>query len=231
LNFLQICQRVKQECGVSGTLSTVVSQSGELKRIVDWAATAYDDICASRNDWKFLRSAFTFTTTSGDDEYEITDTFDTRGRGGTNIGFQRWWEQTFRIYRQSAGVSQQTFLPYWEWVDFRDYWLLASQQNGAPQCFTIRPDDDCLLLGPKPDAAYVVTGEFQITAPILTQNTEEPLIPPQYHMAIVWRAVQSYAAYEETAAKYATAEREYKRIMDGLESIQRPTWSLAGPLA
>jgi hypothetical protein len=45
-----------------------------------------------------------------------------------------------------------------------------------------------LLVGPKPDKAYVVRGEYQRGPQTLADDGDVPIMPTQYHDAIVWRA-------------------------------------------
>jgi hypothetical protein len=230
MNFLEICLRAKQECAISGTLSTVVNQTGELGRLVSWASSAYDDICARHDNWDFLRSAFIVSVDDGNQVFEITDCSDTRVVAD-EVGLADWWRDTFRIYLSSAGISTQTFLPFQEYASFRNYYLLGSPANQRPTCFTIRPDDDAIILGPTPDDLYVITGEYQIEASELNEDDDEPLFPIRYHMAIVYLAAQRYALYEQDAGMYDGVTRELNKLMNGLEFDQLPKMCIGPALA
>ena len=55
MTFLELCQTVRQEVGVSGTgPSTVLSQEGQLKVIVDFVAASDFEIQVLWEDWDFL---------------------------------------------------------------------------------------------------------------------------------------------------------------------------------
>ena len=56
--YLQLCQKLRQECEVGGTgPSAVTGQTGELARLVTWIADAYTEL-QQEYDWLWLRSEF-----------------------------------------------------------------------------------------------------------------------------------------------------------------------------
>ena len=89
-------------------------------------------------------------------------------------------------------------------------------KEGRPQYFTIAPTGE-LWLNPIPDVNY----EMQFFGPAaiqeLSDNTDTPTLPTDYHDMIVWRAVREFALYHSDAA---TAERArlnympYKKNLD-----------------
>lgn len=232
MNFLQVCQRVFQECAVSGTLSSVAGVSGELKRIVDWTANAHNDICTRHSNWRFLRSSFTVNTAAADGVYLPEDCTDSRlAEAMTADGFDYWREDTFRIYLTSAGVATQAWLPVTrDWDIFRDRWLFGSPGSMRPSTFAIRPDDDAFVLGATPDAIYTITGDYQRVAALPSADADELAMPARFHMAVVWMAVRSYAGFEEDSGLYDHANREYAKVNNALEDKELPGMTIAGPL-
>ena len=70
LNFLQLCQKLRQEAGISGSGPlTTVNQTGELYRVVDWVQQSYNDIQEKHDDWNFLRFTFNLPLTIGQSVY------------------------------------------------------------------------------------------------------------------------------------------------------------------
>lgn len=236
MNFLELCRRVRQECGISSTgsgPSSVTSQSGEMKRVVDWTASAYEDICAAHTRWKFLRSSFSFNTVAGTAAYlpaVVTDTND-----AALIVLAKWAEWltgTFRIYLASAGVStEQEIYPTEDWEEFRYRWLRGTLGNQRPGTFGIRPQDNAIVLGGTPDAIYTVRGDYMRTAPALLLDADIPLIPGRFHMSIVWAAIQKYATFQENGGLYDVAGRQFNRINGNLEIDQLPGMGPTEPLA
>lgn len=238
MNFLQICQRTARECGITGSItvpSTVVNQTGELRSIVDWCASAYLEICNEKQNWKFLRSRFTVNTVLDQEAYAITDCTDTKLSAAMTVaGFAKWITEkydTFRIYLTSAGSSnQQLFWPI-SYEYFRFKYQNQPPPNSQPVEYAIREDDLAILLGPKPNGVYTVTGEYYRRAPSLALDADTPLFPERFHEAIVWRAVRKYAQKEEDGGLYAAADLEYKRYHGPLLKDQLPRMRLGGPLA
>ena len=111
MTFLELCQRMRQECGISGTgPSTVVSQTGNLKRIVDWVNTAWIDIQTTHQDWDWMRASASFPTVASQAMYEL-------GTGTGTVGvsvatFGRWDRDTFRNYVTSVGTNSEVFMDF-----------------------------------------------------------------------------------------------------------------------
>lgn len=224
MNYLQLCQRTAQECGVSrGTAGpvTVTSQTGELGKIVAWVATAYEDIQDESKAWKFLRYDFSFPTIAASSTYLPS---------AVSLSEHTHWKaDTLRAYLAATGVSDQQRLTEWDWETFRDIRLLGSIEQGRPQEFAIRPDES-LVFWPTPDAIYTITGEYWKRPQTLSVNADEPLFDQSFHMAIVWKAAMYYAADQGASELYATAEREFKRLLRKLKRKYLPSWTLGGPL-
>lgn len=91
MNFLQLVNRYKLECGVTGAdLVTTASQIGEYARLVTWINQAWLDIQNVRSDWGWMRKTATFQTASHKPTYSLSDI------GITDFGF--WMRDTFRNY-------------------------------------------------------------------------------------------------------------------------------------
>jgi len=227
MTFLQVCQRLGQEAAIGnmGNPSDVVSQVGEEKRIVDWVATVYEDVQNLHLDWNFLRTSFSFAMTSGTGAYPTTSV--------TNYAS---WDQdgpdTFRTYLTASGISDEQVIQYVAWEDYRTAYLLASQRTttGRPTIYTIKPDES-LLLWPIPDDDYTLVGEYFILPDIMAVSGDIPIIPPRFHMVLVWGGLMFYGAYSAEPDKYAFGEDRYEKILRKLEIDQLPQLSFGESLA
>lgn len=223
--FLALCQRLRQEAGISGTGPvTVLNQTGESKKVVDWILSAYEDIQNLHPQWDFLRTSFTFQTISG------TNNYTKAAISLTEYG--EWIPLSFRSYLTSAGVSGEQYMTWLSWVDFRDTYEFGSSRTtlGNPLYIAQKPDTS-LIMYPTPNGIYTINGEYYKRAQTMTANTDEPIIPVKYHMIIVWRALMFYAAQYNAPELYASGQNEYKRILHRLENSQLPPIELGGPLA
>ena len=74
--FLQICQRVFIEGGISGQISSTQNQSGEAGRVVAWVAGAYKEILNDQSiNWKFLRKTVNVQLTPDKQAYSFGDLY------------------------------------------------------------------------------------------------------------------------------------------------------------
>lgn len=236
MNFLQLAQRTRQESGLSGTgPTTVLSQSGDLKRVVDWVSSSYEDIQSRHMNWRWLRSRFTFNTVSGTDTYAYTDVTDSR-LTGTISRFSRWWledeygfSNAYR-YLTSAGSSAQNYLIPVSWESFRDLYRFRTQPDGLPIYVAIDPQNN-LVLGPAPDDIYTITGEYQMSPQVLAADADIPEMPAHYHMAIVYEAMQRVGSYSGASDVQSRGIKDGNRLMRQLENDQLPQMGMSGPLA
>ena len=213
MDRLALSKRTRKECGVEGEIATTVNQKGIYGSIVDWVDSAHEDIQNRHRNWDFLRKDFSFETIAGAAEYTPLS---------VNLSsFSSWLDSTFRCYKDV--VSDEQWIFWFLWSSFRDSRLLGSQQTttGRPIDFSIRPNKS-LYFWPIPDDIYTIVGEYFMQPQVMEANTDTPLIPEEYHMAIVWRAVMYFAADQGASNLYHSATREFNRIFYTLENDQLP---------
>lgn len=214
MNFLQLCQRTREKCGISGVGPlSVMGQAGENLRIVNWVNEAWVDIQNERKDWMWMRRDFSFNTTIGQQAYTPT-------QAGA-VDLSHWRTDTLRVYRTAVGVNDEQHLRFYEYESFRDIYQYANRIPGRPNFFAVRPQDYALLLGPIPDTfQFTVTGQYQKRATELVGNNDIPDFPEQFHMLIVYEAMQRYAAYEAAPEVVAGISRNYDKMRTALQNQQ-----------
>lgn len=219
MTFLELCQRMASECGVSltGPVDTT-TQTGRLGQIVKWVNTAWMDIQTRHNEWLFMVGSFTVNTTASDGVYTASDCSITN--------FREWRKDTFHIYLTSAGVAAQVPLYFMEYMNWYHRYNVGTQTDGYPFDFTIG-NDKSIILGPKPDAIYTVTGEYQKSASELSGDSDEPELPDEYHMAIVYGAMMKYGRYAGAPEVYSDGKNQYDRIMSEMMRTQLPEFLMA----
>lgn len=228
MNFLLLCQRLRQEAGLSGSgITTTVDQTGISKQTVDWINTAYIDVLSQHANWRFMQETFSFDTTASKREYSIAET------GVTDL--EKWKDNeygSFRVYLTSSGVANEQYMYPLIWEDYRQMYLYGATRTaeGLPSYFSVHPDKslDFYLV---PDNIYTITGEYFKVPAELSGDADIPIIPSQFHMIIVWRALMFYAGFDAANEKYATGKTEYKKLLMRLEFDQLPQMTFGGPLA
>jgi hypothetical protein len=223
MDFLALCKRLRQEAGISGTgPSAVTNQTGEMGRVVGWIGAAWSEIQMLHQNWMWMRGSFSFNTTLNDYDY-------TPANAGISERFRQWDTETLRIYKTSEGVGNEFDLPYIPYNQYLRLYLTGTQTANRPICFTIGPDMK-LLLGPKPNGIYTVSGEYWKSEQELAADDDEPELPSEFHMMIVWWALEHYGLFESAGEVIIRAKKKIKFFKPRLEKNQLPMMEQADTL-
>lgn len=228
MNFLQLVNRARVECGVSGPALTTlvgVNPASENGRIIGWVQQAWIDVQASKEDWLFMREPFTFQTVAQQWQYNpATDC------GLTD--FANWKRDSFRASTAGANYGDEQLLNYMDWGQYRNLYQYANMRNTyqRPVVASVMPNKD-LALGAIPDQAYVIDGEYYTQPVTLTADTDTMLIPSRFEMIVVYRAMTYYGGYEAAPEVLSRGMQEYSRMYMRLDIDQLPTVTSGPPLA
>lgn len=228
MTFLELLQRLHRETDTQGTAPTnVTGLSGMNNKLVGWISSAYDDIQRLHETWLFRQSEFSFPTVATTQNYDQTDA------SVTNLSQWKYSQSPCDLSGITcySSVSDEQNLLYLPWADFRAVYKFGSYrtQAGRPLYFTVKPDNS-IDLWPIPDAIYTISGEYIITIDTMAISADTPIIPADFHMAIVWRALMFYGASEGAGEVYAQGQSEYSRILAQLEINQLPKMTFGPPL-
>jgi hypothetical protein len=234
MNYLQLVQRLRIETNYANTgPTTVTGQNGDHERAIAWVADSYRRLQNRHQNWRWLRKKFTLTTTNNLDVYDYGAVIDT----ATSLAISRFkrWEITDptnppRCYLQSSGVGTEYWLTYVPWEYFRTIYQIGNQVPGAPSHITIDPNNN-LVIGPTPNGAYVISGEYHRSAQVLSGNTDTPELPDDYHMLIVYMAMEHFGYFDSAQEVLARSGRMQRQMLRQLEQNQLPAMRKAGPMA
>jgi hypothetical protein len=234
--YLELCRKLAREALVTQSTtvpSAVTGQTGQLYRLIEWVRDAWVDVQNRHDDWRWMRRAFTLNTVSGDDSYAYGDATDVDAAVAISR-FKHWWahddRDPYKCYLQSDGIATQYRLIYMPWESFKWIYLMGSQNNGKPAHITVDHQDN-LRIGPKPDGVYVVTGDFQRGAQVLSANGDIPELPKDHHDVIWSYAIQKYGMTHVAQEAFIKGDREATRRMRALERSQKPQLVTGAPLA
>ena len=233
MNFLEIGQKIRSQTGLGSGPTTMVGQTGQLARVVEWADDSYTEIQNMHGGlWRWLRREFTLSTSASDSSYAFGDCTDVDA--GTAITrFKSWRVHDYvdrpRIYLTSSGVATETYLTYLPWDSFKLIYKIGTEQTGFPAHISVDPQNN-LRLGPTPNAVYTITGDFYRSAQTLSENTDTPEMPADYHMLIVYHAMEHYGYFSVAQEALARAERLGRRMLRSLEHNQLPQMTARGPM-
>lgn len=194
MNFLQLCQQVREEAGIGGGgPASVKNQTGMLKRIVGWVQQEYLKL-QQLNNWAFLWRRITPTLQAGKATYTAVE-----------LGVPELGQILARkLYLASTG-ERIAYMP----MDRMDVLTPAS---GKPRFFTRQPDG-AVTFYPTPDQAYALKGEHLRAPHALADNTDEPVIPEEHlQWVVVWAALKRYALHSEDPAAMGNAKDGYAEV-------------------
>jgi hypothetical protein len=225
--FLQLCKQVRQECGVAGDgPTTVLNQTGVMKKIVDRTAQAWVDIQASRPYWKFMRNQFEFETVVDQREYPLAPSIADGGLNQQSVDkFDR--KNTYLYLTSTADEKALTWMPY---DHFRNRY--RTYPPGRPTVITEQPGR-VLAFNSTPDAIYTVTCDYWMTPEFLAEDDDVPGMPEHFHNCLVWRSVMMFAGNETASDLFSWAKSQYtpQRLALDLDQGDMPQNAMNYPIA
>jgi hypothetical protein len=217
MNYLQLCQRARQQCGIEGDgPASVIAQQGMQKKLVDWVAEAWLYIQNLRQwDWMLARMSIALPT----GQSQITLPADFR-------------QLDTRYVNLVDGTGQYQPLSVLDFATFRNQYERAALQTQKPDAVTIAPGNAVLKFSRIADADYTLVADYWQNAVLLAANADAPLIGEQDQWAIIYRAMTYYAAHEDAPEVFQDAQRKFDAAMVGLYAVQmNDALALPEPLA
>lgn len=205
-NYLQLCQKMTRDLGMSTTIAAVTDQTGMAQKIVEWVADADEFVQSLYSDWNFLWTQHSTSTIVGTRAYSAP----------ADLG--EWDKDSFYLDYTSDSYVKLSFIDYLTW---RRSYRQGTHSNIKPSSFVIAPDKSVYLEG-IPDAVYTLTADYWASPTRMTGNTSTSPIPTRYERIIIARAKIYYAEHEEFPNVFELATNEYDALLKQLESAELP---------
>jgi len=206
MTFLEICQRVRMDAGISGEgPAAVTGQIGILSKVVVWVTKAVLDIQINRNQWSFLWASASSNTQIGKKSYTPAD---------LNI-------PTVKELSVVLIGTKEVVVKKWDW------WLENIRKEGkadvpgSPLYITMSPDNK-IHMYPVPEKVEVITFDYYRKPVAVSANTDIPVIPADFHQAIVEKALIYYAQYEDDDYRYQQSTIAFNDWMNSLSRDYLP---------
>lgn len=230
--FLELVQDLARESGTLAggvNLQTVTGVTGRADKMVSWVRKAWLHIQNERADWPWMRREFDSALVIDQKRYTAAEL-------GISERFGQWIPDrpdfhTFSLYDAAIGQSDESALRWMPYDIWRTRYDRGSHDANRPSYWTVSPLKE-FCVGPKPDQAYVLRGEYRLAPQILTANVDEPEMPEEYHGAIVWEAMKLLGIADESANTASSAISEYVLARQNLNRDYLPEITIGtGPLA
>lgn len=206
MNYLALCQRFYRESGESFSKpDTVDGATGYDALVTGWINQTWLDIQKdrrARGRWKWAWREWSMTIGPSSRDYVLpTPT-------GAKVPIAVIAPDSLTIEPQGAPGQVQP-LRAQDWFDMRRETRVV--KTGRPARFA-ELENGKLRFDRLPDANYTVRGEGWLGPWLLTKNTDEPDMPGEYHMLIVYQALLDYGRWESAGEQYRAAEVAAARL-------------------
>lgn len=207
----------------------MLNQTGRQGKVVEWVRQANYQIQADNPDWSFLRTEFSGVTQIGVMKYAPASII------GAGANLARWIHDSPDYQAMSAydpndgegGIANEYALQEVPYATWRSTYFRGSPDQAKTVYWAAHPDNS-FLIGPPPDKAYTIRGEYQQGPQTLLQDADVPLIPDAYQDAITWRACMMLALHDEAPAAYQGAAAKYGPILANMVRDLLPPIETAG---
>lgn len=220
MNFLELCQAVARESGtVAGlpSFNTVTDPSGRIEKLVNWVADAWVGIQNERPDWLFRIGEFESPLTAGVDEYT-----------GASFAIEvaaflpdTPTRTTMTVYETAKGRSDEGYIRQISYERWRSKWDYGVSDANRPVEWAVKPNG-ALVIGPTPDTAYTLRGQYKRKAQRLVADADIPIMPEDFHNVIVAEALRLMARSDEAFEVLREKADRYEQVRFALVHDQTP---------
>lgn len=221
--FLELCNDVERESGTvssNARITDVTQATGYQADIVAWVREAYKLIQVARSDWQWMIEEFEDSLIPGTARYLPTDLgLDRFSSWLTDIPSQQYYP--FSIYNPAVGKGDENSIARIEFGAWRNMYDRGAEQRNRPIHYAISRKNE-LCVGQVPDKPYIIRGEYRLSPQILTENTDVPEMPEDFHHAIYLRALILLGEQDEAPVTIASAQNKYDNVMQQLVNSQTP---------
>jgi hypothetical protein len=206
MNFIEICQAVATEAGITSTgPASVTGQSGILAKVVKWVKLANKEIQLESNGWNFMWQMASPLLIPGTKLYYPADLQIADLRHIKSITLQ--------------GSSPLTCVAWDDWQS--EVSNTANTTAQQPSLFTTRPDGR-IEFYPTPAIASTLDVEYFINPVDLVNDTDTSIIPIDYHNTIIAKAIMYYSIHEDDTIRYQQARMEYLAWLNKMNGDLKP---------
>lgn len=210
MTFLELCEKLRQECGIAGTISSVTGQTGMHGRLIGYIQKANREIQSRKANWKFLWA-----------EWSQVLSGLTGGEAAPPDGLGMFDQTSFWVDAGTEDAFPLTWIDHKRW---RDYYRHQYTTVDQPAFVTIKPNGRVAIL-PAPSADYsskTLSADYWRAPVDLVSDGQLSLIPVQFHQIIVALSKMYWAEYAHDTGVYSAAAVEHERLYMELKAHSLP---------
>ena len=198
-------------------------------RLLSYINEAWMSIQRLHTDWHFMRASCSATTTEGTYEYDAAADFALTDFGHWALDYESG--DTFRCYLTDTGTADEQLMGVLDYDDWRNQHLLGSLRSSYQRPSVVaRAPAGTLMVGPIPAAGYTIAGDYYKMPTEMTLAGDQPSLPPQFDMAIVYRAMMFFGVSEAAPEIYGEGRSEWRIMRAQLEDTELRRITMPGAL-
>jgi hypothetical protein len=132
--------------------------------------------------------------------------------------FKDWFPPAEDEYEVTADGTPLVYIP---WERYRAAFDIRAHEPGPPVYYSISPDKR-IHFGPTPDREAAIRASYYKQPTELVEADDEPDMPPEFHVILVWRALMELASYDAAPEVYSRAMVNFTNVENDLFSDQGP---------
>ena len=171
----------------------------DLTDIKLWINQAYRDV-AGRYRWKWQ-----------EDLTDIATVASTRTVAFPTV------QEIYRLQPQAAGVQEPVYLHPHEWAEDSP-WRTYTTSEGQPRYYTYY--EGTLVFDPIPDAVSTYQAWRRVRTTVLTGDSDEPLIPPDYRDVLAFGALAQAATRDRNLQMVSYYQDQYEGRIRKLKEFE-----------
>lgn len=214
MTFIEMVRAVRSRVGMQGSdsPSSISGAVGAEIDIVNAVRDTWIDIQNSRQEWKWQRKTKSFFTVADDHDYTPAEILPIVS------GTLDRWRTDATYYIDTNGKRVRV-----KYMDYDNYMArnVDTYVSSKPRVFTIRPWDNLIMMNP-PDGVYTMYIDYQESLQELTTDTTVPDMPANYHILIVYGAVEKYGNTLGDGGIEAFFAQNYVALWGSLTRSQLP---------
>jgi hypothetical protein len=209
VTFLELCKRLRQECGGSGSgPPSVTTATGEDRLWVDWINDAWLELQALRPDWYWMWEPAEISVVAGTRTYALAST---------------------TIRRESLRLDGDP-VSLIDWTVFERLYGVPYAGSARPTVCSIRPDGNLVLATDPVEDGVLAYEHYRVPVP-MAGNDEAPTLPARYQLILVYDGMRKYGFYDNAPEVLQRGEVEYQRMLARLARDTMSRVNVPGPLA
>jgi hypothetical protein len=210
MNYLELVNDFLIETDYSDQVASLSNLQDDELRASVWVRDAWIQI-QRQERWSFMSREGSLITIPTQDTYLLSD-----------IGYAGGSLDTVAFLDNNSFRNESTETRMIR-VNFES--LRWQKTVGAPSRVAVDPNCSAeIKLSPIPDTVQLVTMNTWYTPIVLVVDADVPLLPVQYHKAIVWLAISNYA--REQGAEWnglrKAAQQEYNQMYHNITNAYLP---------